>query len=71
MKVRDWSMGAVLAVGFLLLAPATAGAAGPPTDTPAGTGGGCAANGAAISGRAASASGDFGEMVRVAAPSPR
>lgn len=66
MNVRDWSLGAVLTMGLLLVSRAPVSAAGPPTDTLAGTGGGCAANGGAISG-AAGASGSFGEMVRVAA----
>jgi hypothetical protein len=44
-----------------------ASAAGPPTATPAGTGGGCAANGHTIAGAAQGLT-PFGEIVRDAAP---
>jgi len=45
MRARSWSVGAVLTAGLVLLAPGMAGAA---PDTPAGTGGGCKANGQAV-----------------------
>ncbi len=68
MSVRRWSAGAVLTLGLVVLAPATAGAAGTPTTTPGQSGvSGCAANGAVISG-AAGGPGVFGQMVRGAAP---
>jgi hypothetical protein len=54
-------------MGLVAFAPAHASAAGPPTTTPAGTGGGCAANGDAISGFAKGAVG-FGSIVRDNAP---
>ena len=69
MSVRRWTAGAALAVGFVLLAPATASAA-PPDTTPGQSGvSGCAANGAAISGAAqALPPGAFGQMASGAAP---
>lgn len=67
MSVRRWSTGAVLALGLVAHAPATA-SADPPTTTPGHSGvSGCAENGAAISG-AARGEDPFGEMVRQAAP---
>ena len=67
MGVRTWSTGAVLALGLVVLAPATASAE-PPATTPGQSGvSGCAANGAAISG-GASGPGTFGEIVRGFAP---
>lgn len=60
--------GTLLALG-LVLAPGVAAAAtpGPPTATPAGGPGGCRENGQVISG-AAAAPGEFGTIVRMAAP---
>ena len=67
MRIRRWASCTAIAAGLVLLAPASAYAAGPPATTPAGTGGGCAANGQAISG-AAMGPGAFGQIVRGAAP---
>jgi len=68
-SVRRWATGAALAAGVVLLAPATASAAHPPT-TPGQSGvSGWAANGAAISGAAqALRPGAFGQMASGAAP---
>jgi hypothetical protein len=49
MSARSWSAGAVLTAGLVLLAPGTAGAA---PVTPAGSGGGCKANGQEVASNA-------------------
>jgi hypothetical protein len=51
----------------LVLLPAVASAS-PPSDTPAGTGGGCKTNGQTISDAARSVPGPFGQFVRGSAP---
>jgi hypothetical protein len=61
MSVRRWSTGTVLALGFVVIAPATASA--DPSGTPAGTGGGCARNGAAVS-TFAQAPGPYGQLAK-------
>ncbi|WP_336031167.1 hypothetical protein [Geodermatophilus sp. FMUSA9-8] len=62
--MRRWTTAGLLALGLVLAAPATASAA---PDTPAGTGGGCAANGQAVA-TAAGGGAAFGQFVSGNAP---
>lgn len=64
-RVRAIVCGGAVLVGLVLF-PAVASAA--PGDTPAGSGGGCRANGQAISGAARTVPVPFGQIVRGSAP---
>ena len=66
MNVRRCCAGLV-ATAALVLLPTAAAAQGPPEATPAGTGGGCQANGQAVS-SAARGEGPFGQFVRTQDP---